>query len=154
MRQVIRVLLADDDDLFRGGLARFLETYPATTVISRCGDGREAFRRAKAKRPDLLLTKIHLPGCDGFEATKQTTESLPDTRVVILTESEEERDIVSALKAGATGYLAKDMGRDDLAKSVGLLGNNDQIHGRLEGLWSTELKYSVEMEGMSEQSTD
>lgn len=125
MRQAIRVLLAHDDDPFRDGSVKFLESHPAITVVSRCGDGWEAFRRAKAKLPDLALAKIHLPGCDGFEATKQTTESLPDTRAVILTESEEERDIVSAMKAGATGYLAKDTSRDDLAKCVELLGNND-----------------------------
>lgn len=154
MRQAIRVLLAYDDDLFRDGLVEFLESQRANTATSRCGDGREAFGQAKAKRADLAPAKMRLPGCDGFRATKQITESLPDSSVVILTESEEEPDIVSAMKAGATGYVPRDMGRDDLVNSVELPGNNDQSPGRLEGLWSTELKYSVEMERMSERSTD
>jgi DNA-binding NarL/FixJ family response regulator len=154
MRQATRVLLAYDDDLFRDGLVEFLESHPAITVVSRCGDGREAFWQAKAKRPDLAMAKICLPGCDGFGATKQITESRPNSSVVVLTESEEEGAIVSAMKAGATGYVPRDTGRDDLVNSVELPGNNDQSPGRLEGLWSTELKYSVEMERMSEQSTD
>lgn len=128
MRQAITVLLACDDDPFRDGLVEFLESHPANTDISRCGDG--------------------------FRATKQITESLSDSSVVILIESEEEPDIVSAMRAGATGYAPRDMGRDDLVNSVELPGNNDQSPGRLEGLWSTELKYSVEMERMSERSTD
>jgi DNA-binding NarL/FixJ family response regulator len=154
MRQATRVLLAYDDDLSRDGFEELLESHPATTVVSRCGDGREAFWQAKAKRPYLALAKICLPGCDGFEATKQITECLPNSSVVILTESEEEGAIVSDMKAGATGYVPRDMGREDLVSCVELPGNNDQSPGRLEGLWSTELKYSVEMGRMSEQSTD
>ena len=86
----IRLLLADDHTLFRKGLASLLEKENCFEVIGEAENGAEAIRKAQADRPDLVLMDIHMPGVNGLEATRQITNALPATRVVILTISEED----------------------------------------------------------------
>lgn len=127
MGQSTGVLVVYGDGLSRR-LVEFLESGYSNRAISRCAGG--------------------------FRARKQITESLSDSSVGNLIESEEEPDIVSDARTSVTVYFPGDTGRDDLDDSVELPGNNDQSLGRLEGLWSMELKYSVEMERTLVRSTD
>jgi DNA-binding NarL/FixJ family response regulator len=103
----IRVLLVDDHALFRKGLAGLLEREKGFTVVGEAGDGAEAIRKAEALRPDLVLMDVHMPGTDGLQATRHLARTLPATRIVMLTVSEEDRDLFEAIKCGAQGYLLK-----------------------------------------------
>jgi two-component system, NarL family, nitrate/nitrite response regulator NarL len=105
--KTIRLLLADDHHLFRKGLASLLEKEPGFEVVAEAEDGAEAIKKAQAIKPDLVLMDIHMPGLNGLEATRQITSTLPATRVVILTVSEEDKDLFEAIKCGAHGYLSK-----------------------------------------------
>jgi two-component system, NarL family, nitrate/nitrite response regulator NarL len=105
--QTIRLLLADDHHLFRKGLASLLEKEPGFEVVAEAEDGAEAIRKAQAVKPDLVLMDIHMPGVNGLEATRQITSTVPATRVVIVTISEEDKDLFEAIKCGAHGYLSK-----------------------------------------------
>src|SRR5215831_5408729 len=105
--QPMRLLLADDHTLFRKGLASLLNKQPGFEVIDEAEDGAEVIRKAQAGKPDIVLMDIHMPGINGLEATRQITSTLPETRVVILTISEEDKDLFEAIKCGARGYLSK-----------------------------------------------
>jgi two-component system, NarL family, nitrate/nitrite response regulator NarL len=105
--KTIRLLLADDHHLFRKGLASLLEKEAGFEVVAEAQDGAEAIKKAQAVKPDLVLMDIHMPGLNGLEATRQITTTLPETRVVILTVSEEDKDLFEAIKCGAHGYLSK-----------------------------------------------
>jgi DNA-binding NarL/FixJ family response regulator len=103
----IRLLLVDDHALFRRALASLLEKERGFSVVGEAADGAEAVSKAQVLKPDLILMDIHMPGTDGLEATRRITSVLPDTRVVMLTVSEEDSDVFEAIKAGAYGYLLK-----------------------------------------------
>ncbi len=114
----IRLLLADDHTLFRKGLASLLEKEPGFEVIGEAQDGAEAIRKAQADKPDLVLMDIHMPGLNGLEATRQITNALPATRVVMLTISEEDKDLFEAIKCGAHGYLSKKVEPEKLRELI------------------------------------
>jgi DNA-binding NarL/FixJ family response regulator len=103
----IRLLLADDHTLFRKGLASLLGKERGFEVIGEAENGAEVIRKAQASKPDIVLMDIHMPGVNGLEATRQITNALPATRVVMLTISEEDKDLFEAIKCGAHGYLSK-----------------------------------------------
>jgi two-component system, NarL family, nitrate/nitrite response regulator NarL len=96
--KTIRVLLADDHTLFRKGLASLLEKEKCFEIMGEAENGAEAIARAQAGKPDLVLMDIHMPVVNGLAATRQITSTLPATRVVILTISEEDRDLFEAIK--------------------------------------------------------
>jgi DNA-binding NarL/FixJ family response regulator len=114
----IRLLLVDDHALFRKGLAALLATEPAFRVVGEARDGREALKKAAELKPDLVLMDIHMPGIGGLEATRLICESLPSTKVVILTVSEEDKDLFDAIKSGASGYLLKKVEPDELSSML------------------------------------
>jgi two-component system nitrate/nitrite response regulator NarL len=114
----IRLLLADDHTLFRKGLASLLEKERGFEVIGEAQDGAEAIRKAQADKPDLVLMDIHMPGVNGLEATRQITNALPATRVVMLTISEEDKDLFEAIKCGAHGYLSKKVEPEKLRELI------------------------------------
>ena len=105
--KTIRLLLADDHTLFRKGLLSLLEKESCFEVIGEAEDGADAIEKALTGKPDLVLMDIHMPIVNGLEATRRITSSLPATRVVILTISEEDKDLFEAIKCGAHGYLSK-----------------------------------------------
>ncbi len=125
----IKVLLVDDKELFREGLAKLLKSQPGIGVVCQCDNGLRAVEKARETQPDVVLIDIHLPGpgCDGLEATQHINESLPNTKVAILTDSEDEERLFSALKAGAKGYLLKNIGVDGLMKSIDLIAKGEVI---------------------------
>jgi two-component system NarL family response regulator len=114
----IRVLLVDDHALFRRGVAGVLAREQDFEVVGEAGDGAEGLRKARALRPDLVLMDIHMPGTDGVQAAREIVRSLPTTRVVMLTVSEEDRDLFEAIKGGAHGYLLKTVTPETLCASL------------------------------------
>jgi DNA-binding NarL/FixJ family response regulator len=115
---MIRVLLADDHGLVRDGLGRLLASTPDIEVVAAAADGGEAIRLAAEHRPDVILMDLRMPGMDGSEATRRLLEDDPTTQVVILTSFSERDEILSALDAGAIGYLLKDAEPDELIRGV------------------------------------
>ena len=102
-----RILLVDDHDLFRAGLAGLINARPNLEVIGEAGDGLEALTLARDLQPDLILMDIKMPVCDGLEATRLICTELPGARIVILTVHDEDEKLFAAIKAGACGYLLK-----------------------------------------------
>ena len=115
---MIRVLLADDHGLVRDGLRRLLVSVPDIDVVAAAADGHEAIRLAREHRPVVILLDLGMPGMNGSEATRRLLEDDPATQVVILTSFSERDEILSALDAGAIGYLLKDAEPDELIRGV------------------------------------
>lgn len=109
-----RVLLVDDHVLFRKGLANLLASKPWIEVVGEAGDGHEAVEKARQLMPDLILMDIQMPVCDGLRATQIIKKELPYVKIVILTVSDDDRSLFEAIKAGAQGYLLKNLEPDDL----------------------------------------
>jgi DNA-binding NarL/FixJ family response regulator len=105
----LRILLVDDHLLFRKGLARLLDAQPDFEIVGEAADGLEAVGKAELLRPDVVLMDIRMPNCDGLEATRRIKGQMPNVRVVMLTVSEDEQDLATAVRYGADGYLLKDL---------------------------------------------
>ena len=118
----MRVLLADDHALFRAGIASLLKAW-GLEVLGQAGDGEEAILRARELRPDLILMDIKMPRRNGLEATRAIKAERPETKIVILTVSDDEADLFEAIKSGAEGYLLKNLREEEFA---GLLKRLDQ----------------------------
>jgi DNA-binding NarL/FixJ family response regulator len=116
--QPIRVLIADDQTLVREGLVTLLGLIPGIEVAGVARDGEEAVRLAGEVRPDVVLMDLRMPRLDGVEATRRLTGSEPATRVVVLTTYADDESIFAALQAGASGYLTKDSGAEEIANAV------------------------------------
>jgi DNA-binding NarL/FixJ family response regulator len=118
----MRVLLADDHALVRDGVASLLSAWDMD-VVGQASNGIEAVEQAQALRPDLVLMDIHMPHMGGLEATRQIKAVLPDTKIVMLTVSDDERDLFEAVKAGADGYLLKNMAGAEFGEMLAGLSN-------------------------------
>jgi DNA-binding NarL/FixJ family response regulator len=114
----IRVLLVDDHQLFREGLAIILNNQPDFQVIAEAGDGLEAQIKARKLKPDLILMDVIMPGCDGLEATHRIKQELPQTTIVMLTVREEDDDLFQAIRNGAQGYLLKSIRSRDMLEML------------------------------------
>jgi DNA-binding NarL/FixJ family response regulator len=114
----IRVLLVDDHALFRRGLQATLELEPGIVVVGECGDGAEALERASELVPDVVLMDVRMPRHDGIEACSAIKQAVPSAKIVMLTMSDDEADLYEAIKAGATGYLLKDLAAEEVASSI------------------------------------
>jgi two-component system nitrate/nitrite response regulator NarL len=105
----IRVLLVDDHTLFRNGLKSLLQRHKEFEVVGEAGDGLEGVKRARQLQPDVVLLDLHMPGITGREAVAILAEEAPGTRVLMLTVSEDAEDLIACLRAGARGYLLKNI---------------------------------------------
>jgi NarL family two-component system response regulator LiaR len=114
----IRVLIADDHAVVRHGLRNFLDLDPELEVVGEAGDGEEVVRLARELRPDVVLMDLLMPVMDGIAATQAIRAELPDTEVVALTSVLEDASVVGAVRAGAIGYLLKDIEMPDLLGAV------------------------------------
>jgi DNA-binding NarL/FixJ family response regulator len=126
---VIRVLLADDQALVRGGFKALLNAEDDLEVVGEAGDGEEAVRLAKTLVPDVVLMDIRMPGVDGLTATREMAANprLSDVRVVILTTFEIDEYVFEALRAGASGFLVKDTEPVDLVRAVRAVAAGDAL---------------------------
>jgi DNA-binding NarL/FixJ family response regulator len=113
-----RVLIADDQTLFRSGLARLLDSDDRVTVVGEAVDGLDAVKLALALKPDVVLMDIKMPNLDGIEATRRIVTESPKTKVLMLTTFEADNYVIQALKAGASGYVLKDSQPEAIVTSI------------------------------------
>ena len=114
----IRILLADDHQLMRGGLRLMIAQQPDLIVAGEASDGREAVALAKSLKPDEVVMDVGMPNLNGIEAAQQIVRSQPEIAVIMLSMHSDESYVLRALKAGARGYLLKDSAESDLIKAV------------------------------------
>jgi two-component system NarL family response regulator len=119
----IRVLIADSHDLFRQGLASLLTRQPDITIVGEARDGDEARAMAGTLKPNVLLIELHMQRSDGLPTVLSIMEDNPGTSVAILTSSEEDTDLLSAVKVGIKGYLLKNSSLDELVRAVHALAS-------------------------------
>ena len=115
---MIRILLADDQALVRAGFRALLDAQDDMQVIGEAVDGDDAVRLATSLMPDVVLMDIEMPQMNGIEATRKLLDAMPDLKVVILTKFGDDENLFAAIKAGATGYLLKDSGLDEIQLAV------------------------------------
>lgn len=135
---MIRIVIADDQALVRGGIRMILETQSDLEVVGEAGDGAEAVRIVDATAPDVVLMDIRMPGTDGIEATRAITARASRARVLMLTTFDADRYVYQALKAGAAGFLLKDEPPERLVAAVRTVAAGDAL------LAPTVLKRMVE----------
>jgi DNA-binding NarL/FixJ family response regulator len=109
-----KILLVDDQLLFRRGLRALLDDQEEFEVVGEVSNGQQAIETALASKPDVVLMDIHMPVCDGVEATRRIKMERPETKIVVLTVSDEDDDLFEAIKGGADGYLLKDLEPEEL----------------------------------------
>jgi DNA-binding NarL/FixJ family response regulator len=114
----VRLLIVDDQALIRDGLVTICERLPDVEVVGSAADGEEALRLVAERSPDVVLMDLRMPRLDGIEATRRISADHPRTHVVVLTTYSDEESVLTALAAGALGYLTKDAGRDDIARAL------------------------------------
>lgn len=114
----IRVLLVDDHQVVRRGLRTFLEVQEDIEVVGEAADGEEGIARAEELRPDVILMDVKMPGTDGIEALRRLRDLANPARVLVVTSFTEQRTVVPALRAGAAGYVYKDIDPDALAGAI------------------------------------
>ncbi len=116
--RTISILLADDHVMLRQGTRELLEREEDLKIVAEAGDGEEAVQLAISKRPDIVIMDIAMPRLNGIEATKQIKTECPSTAVLVLTAYDDDQYVFALLKAGAAGYLLKDVPVDELIKAV------------------------------------
>ncbi|GIT79858.1 DNA-binding response regulator [Leifsonia sp. LS1] len=116
--RTIRVIVADDQAIIRDGLVTVLGLLPDVEVVGEAADGEQAVALAVSAHPDVALMDLRMPGVDGVAATARIARDAPETAVLVLTTYADDASILSALRAGARGYLTKDAGRVELAAAV------------------------------------
>jgi DNA-binding NarL/FixJ family response regulator len=114
----VRVLIVDDHALFRRGLQMVLENEGDIEVVGEASDGHEAVERAEKTTPDVVLMDVRMPKRSGIEATRAIKDVLPSTKILMLTISDEEADLYEAIKAGASGYLLKEISIEEVANAI------------------------------------
>jgi DNA-binding NarL/FixJ family response regulator len=123
----VRVLLVDDDDLMRAGLRAVLSSDSRVEVVGEAGSGRAAVERVRTLRPDLVLMDVRMPDLDGIAATREVTSASPEVKVVILTTFEQDDYIFGALNAGASGFLLKRSGPEELLAAIQTVAAGDSL---------------------------
>jgi DNA-binding NarL/FixJ family response regulator len=123
----IRLLLADDQPLMRAGFRMILEETGDIDIVGEAGNGAEAVRLAAELRPDVILMDVRMPGVDGIEATRQILARDAAARVLVLTTFDLDEYAFSALRAGASGFLLKDVPLDDLARAIRSVASGDAV---------------------------
>jgi len=122
-----RVLIVDDQTLFRTGLSRLLDEDPRVEVIGEAKDGAEAVVQAAKLKPDVVLMDIKMPNLDGIEAARQITQADPNIKVLMLTTFEADNQVIQALKAGARGYVLKDSTAQAIITSIAAVMSGERV---------------------------
>ncbi len=149
---MIRVLIADDQELIRESLKIVLSAYPDIEVVGAVSDGTEVLEALPTSKPDVILMDIRMPRMDGVICTKAVKEQYPNTKIIILTTFDDDDFVFSALKYGASGYLLKGVGMDELYQAIltvyrggGMI--NPNIATKVFGMFSkmTQNNYSIQV---------
>jgi len=137
----VRILLVDDQLLFRKGLRALIEDQEDMEVVGEASDGAQALDRVRTARPDVVLMDIHMPVCNGVEATRMIKAERPDIKVIALTVSDEDDDLFEAIKSGAAGYLLKDLRPEELFELIrGVLRGETPISPAVAGKLLSEFR--------------
>jgi DNA-binding NarL/FixJ family response regulator len=123
----IRVLIADDHPLFRGGLRALLESVPDTEVAGEATNGQEAVERARTLAPDVVVMDLNMPHLNGIDATRQIVREMPDIRVLVMTMHEDDESVFAALRAGARGYQLKGAAQAETLRAISAVANGEAI---------------------------
>lgn len=123
----LRILLVDDHEVVRLGLKALLSRYPHFEVVAEASNAEEAKKEAHQYRPDVIIMDARLPGKSGIEATREITQEMPSVDVIILTSYAEEELLFNAIRAGASGYVLKQIGSEDLIRALEAVGRGDAL---------------------------
>ena len=126
----IRILVADDHPVVRGGLVALLRTIAGFEVAGEAADGEAAVREAQLTRPDIVLMDVRMPGIDGVEATRRIRAAVPTTRVLMLTMYDDDATVFTAMQAGAQGYLLKEAEQEEIVRAVRGVVAGEAIFGQ------------------------
>jgi RNA polymerase sigma factor (sigma-70 family) len=127
MTELVRVLIADDDDLMRAGLKAVLSSDPAIEVVGEAADGRTAIEQVRALAPDVVLMDVRMPDLDGIAATRELTATATAAKVLMLTTFEEDEYIFGGLAAGAAGFLLKRTSPEELIAAIHTVAAGDSL---------------------------
>lgn len=122
---MLKILLVDDHEVVRLGLNTLLSNYPGFEVVAEASTADEAVQKSLEYKPDVVIMDIRLPGKNGIEATREIMEELPDTKIIMLTSYADDELLFDAINAGASGYVLKQIGSDDLIKSLEAIGRGE-----------------------------
>ena len=122
-----RIVLVDDHEVVRLGLKSLLERHPQFEVVGEAGSAREAMEQVAALKPEVVLMDIRLPGTSGIEACEEIVNKYPGTKVFMLTSYAEDEMLFSAIRAGASGYILKQIGSDDLIKALEAVSRGEAL---------------------------
>jgi DNA-binding NarL/FixJ family response regulator len=126
-RTAARVLIADDQTLFRTGLARLLDEDPRVDVVGQAVDGADAVKQALKLKPDVVLMDLKMPNVDGVEATRQIRAQLPEMKILILTTFDADNHVLQALEAGVSGYVLKDSLSEAIITSIQAVVSGERV---------------------------
>ena len=131
MNRPIRILIADDHPLFRGGLRSLLESIADTEVIGEAATGEEAVEIAMALAPDVVVMDINMPGLNGIDATRRIVDESDQVNVLVMTMHDDDEAVFAAIRAGARGYLLKGAAQDETLRAIRSVANGEAIfsHG-------------------------
>ena len=122
----MRIMLVDDQPLVRNGIASLLQAR-GHHVVGEAGDGQQALELVRSTHPDLVLMDLNMPVLDGLSATRLLKTEHPNLKVVVLTVSDDERDLIEAVKSGAHGYLLKDLEADDFFEAIDAIEHGESV---------------------------
>ena len=123
----LRILLVDDHELVRMGLKTLLDRYPRFEVVGEAGNAQDAYDLALYCKPDIVVMDIRLPGKNGIEATREIVRDMPDVKIIVLTSYADDDMLFNAIEAGASGYVLKQIGGEDLVRALETVGRGDSM---------------------------
>jgi len=151
----ISVLIADDHPVVRHGLRAFLQLQEDLDIVGEAGDGAEAVANVKKLQPDVVLLDLVMPRLDGIDAIRQIREASPSTKVIVLTTFADDEKVFPAVKAGAAGYLLKDVEPHELAEAIRTVNSGQGLlHPSITAKLMQEFAYGQERAGLIEVLTD
>jgi DNA-binding NarL/FixJ family response regulator len=127
MTDKITILLADDHNVLRQGMAQMIDAQADMKVVAQASDGSEAVSLARKERPDIVLMDINMPKMDGVEAARRITAELPETSIIVLTMYRRDNYVFEAIKAGASGYLLKETELDELLAAIRAVARGEAV---------------------------
>ena len=125
----IRVLVADDSEAFREGFVLLLRSRSGYEVVAEAADGREAISRAALHQPDVVVMDLNMPQVGGIDATRAITAASPHIRVLVLTMHDDDASVLTAMRAGASGYVVKGAPQDELVRAITAVAAGEVIFG-------------------------